>query len=85
MMNCNITEYWIPAVAGMTAVIVLTASNYFSTSLTPPRCNASRAAARCSGVMWVATIRIAVSSTAASSVKPSTGSMSGMKSNGSTK
>ena len=40
------------------------------------------AAARCSGVMWVATMRIAVASTAASSVKPSTGSMSGMKSKG---
>ena len=47
-----------------------------------PRFNAARAASRCSGVMWVATIRIAVASTAASSVKPSTGSMSGMKSNG---
>ena len=32
--------------------------------------------------MWVATIRIAVASTAASSVKPSNGSMSGAKSNG---
>ena len=58
---------------------------YFSTSLTPPRCNAARAASRCSGVMWLATIRIAVASTAASSVKPSTGSMSGTKSNGSMK
>ena len=47
-----------------------------------PRCNAARAASRCSGVMWLATIRIAVASTAASSVKPSNGSMSGAKSNG---
>ena len=47
-----------------------------------PRFSAARAASRCSGVMWLATMRIAVASTAASSVKPSTGSMSGTKSNG---
>ena|SRR5215211_4555271 len=47
-----------------------------------PRFSAARAATRCSEVMWVATMRIAVASTAASSVKPSTGSMSGTKSNG---
>ena len=47
-----------------------------------PRFSAARAASRCSCVMWLATMRMAVASTAASSVKPSTGSMSGMKSNG---
>ena len=44
--------------------------------------SAARAASRCSGVIWFATSRIAVASTAASSVKPSTGNISGMKSNG---
>ena len=47
-----------------------------------PRFSAARAASRCSGVMLLATMRIAVASTAASSVKPSIGSMSGTKSNG---
>jgi hypothetical protein len=57
--------------------------NYFPPSLSSiPRFSAVRAASRCSGVMWVATMRSAVASTAASSVKPSTGSMSGTKSNG---
>ena len=47
-----------------------------------PRFSAARAASRCSCVMWPATMRRAVARTAASSVKPSNGSMSGMKSNG---
>ena len=53
-----------------------------TSALSIPRFNAARAASRCSGVMWARPCRIAVASTAASSVKPSTGSMSGMKSNG---
>ncbi|MGY3454560.1 hypothetical protein ACVWW5_000010 [Bradyrhizobium sp. LM3.4] len=47
-----------------------------------PRFSAARAASRCSFVMWLATMRIAVASTAASSVKPRIGITSGTKSNG---
>ncbi len=47
-----------------------------------PRFNTARAASRCSVVMWLATMRMAVASTAASSVKPRIGITSGTKSNG---
>ena len=43
------------------------------------------AASRCAGVRWFATMRSAVARIAASSAKPSIGSMSGTPSNGSTK
>ena len=43
------------------------------------------AASRCAGVRWFATMRSAVARIAASSAKPSSGSMSGTASNGSTK
>ena len=58
-------------------------SGYSDTSaVSIPRFSAARAASRCSCVMWPATMRMAVASTAASSVNPSTGSTSGTKSNG---
>src|SRR5213595_3560963 len=64
------------------AAVLATAIRLVATHITPEHRDAARAASRCTGVMWVATSRIAVASTAASSVKPSTGNMSGMKSNG---
>ena len=46
-------------------------------SVSIPRAIAARAASRCSGRMWVATMRSAAASTAASSAKPIAGSRSG--------
>ena len=57
----------------------------YSYSSSIPRASAARAASRCSGRICAATMRIAVASTAASSAKPSAGSMSGTRSYGSTK
>ena len=67
------------------AAVLATAIRMVATHITPEHREAARAASRCSGVMCAATTFTAAASTAASSVKPSIGSMSGMKSNGSTK
>ena len=64
------------------AAVLATAIRAVAAHITPDHREAARAASRWSCVMWLETRRIAVASTAASSVKPSTGSMSGMKSNG---
>ena len=56
-----------------------------ASTLALSRASASRAASRCSGWMCAQTSLIAPASTAASSVKPTIGSRSGMTSNGSTK
>jgi len=68
---------------GMTAECV--APRYcaaLASASSTPRFSAARAASRCSVVMWLATMRMAVASTAASSVKPRIGITSGTKSNG---